>query len=154
MQMTDLLDLSIQLELSISRLYARFARDFPDDMGLWSKLAIEENNHAAILRSAKESFLDMNLFPEDMVCSQLQCLKKIRKSIPEWIKEYSSEAPDRASALRYALQLETSAGELHYQNTMAGNDDCTASQLFKRLNGTDKDHADRLRAYMKSSGIK
>jgi hypothetical protein len=47
-----------------------------------------------------------------------------------------------------------SAGEIHFQSAMTKSTDSEILQLFQTLNQDDKDHAKRIRAYMKEKGIK
>ncbi len=51
-------------------------------------------------------------------------------------------------ALRTAYEIETSVGEIHYQEFMKGKSSSLSDELFRQLNLEDKDHADRIRSYM------
>jgi hypothetical protein len=46
-----------------------------------------------------------------------------------------------------------SAGEIHFQNTMTKSADSKVLEMFQKLNQDDKDHAKRIRAYMKENQI-
>jgi ferritin len=52
-----------------------------------------------------------------------------------------------------ALKMEMSAGELHFQHTMSRPADSKVLKLFQTLNQDDKDHAKRIRDYMKENQI-
>ncbi|MCG6533786.1 MAG: hypothetical protein L7F78_03655, partial [Syntrophales bacterium LBB04] len=53
----QVVDEAVTLELNISELYLYFYHSFPDDSDLWWKLALEEKNHGALLRSGREHFI-------------------------------------------------------------------------------------------------
>ena len=62
-------------------------------------------------------------------------------------------APSREIAFSLALKTEMSAGEIHFQSAMKKDTDSKALKLFQKLNQDDKDHAKRIRAYMKEKGL-
>ncbi len=47
---TEIVDLYVDQELKIARLYTLFADRYPDHVGFWTSLANEENRHAAAIR--------------------------------------------------------------------------------------------------------
>ncbi|MBN2415088.1 rubrerythrin family protein [bacterium] len=149
----DLIDESIQLELNVGEIYRMFQHMFPQDHDFWWTLALEEQNHAALLRSGKEIFAPRDQFPEDLLAKSIRDLKKTNTMLRQMRAEYTTSPPDREMALRTALELEHSAGELHFQHFMDQTDGTPADTIFRKLNKDDKDHAARIQAYMERSGM-
>ena len=69
------------------------------------------------------------------------------------LEKYINHPPSREIGFNLALKIEMSAAEIHFQNTMTKSTDSEVLKLFQRLNPDDKDHAERIRAYMKEKGI-
>jgi ferritin len=149
----ELLDTSINLELSVARLYRFFAELFPDDHSFWWQLAMEEDNHAALLRSGRDYFLDNNLFPSDILCRSLNDLEESLRKIESFLASAREQAPDLRTALEFSLAIEMSAGEIHYQNFMRQEAHTGAGGIFQELNRDDTDHADRISIYMQKKGF-
>ena len=61
--------------------------------------------------------------------------------------------PDRSRALRAAYEIENSAGELHYDSFAKSTSTSPVATVFKKLNGSDIDHARRIREYMTNLGM-
>ena len=69
------------------------------------------------------------------------------------LKKYANNPHSREKAFNLALKTEESAGEIHFQHAMTKSTDSRILQIFQNLNQGDKDHAIRIRAYMKEKGI-
>ena len=80
-------------------------------------------------------------------------LKEANKELLSLLDKYENHPPSRETAFNSALKTEISAGEIHFQRAMTKSTDSEIMQLFKKLNQDDKDHAKRIRAYMKENGI-
>ena len=149
----SLIDESIKLELNVSDLYLLFFKLFPEDSDFWWKLVLEEKNHAALIRSGKEYFEPLKKFPRDLLANSLQKVKDTNRNLKSMIKKLESAAPLRQEAFNIALKLETSAGELHFQNFMNKEESLKIDDIFKQLNKDDKDHAMRISSYMEKHDI-
>ena len=142
-----LIDEAIHMELNIGELYLLFYRQFPDESQFWWELVIEEENHAALLKTVKQmGSADVDI-PRDMLPEGLEELIKSNLVIQKAYEDFKNN-PDRDRAFRFAYRIETSAGELHYNAFMKNAPDSTVTDIFKRLNGDDVDHAERIRQYM------
>jgi hypothetical protein len=84
----------------------------------------------------------------------LRELKDMNSKLSTLIKEYKYVSPPRDVAFNIALELEESAGELHFQKFMEQETSSDIGEILKQLNKDDKDHADRIRSYMESHGIR
>jgi hypothetical protein len=148
-----ILDESIKLELNAADLYMLFFRLFTEDSDFWWKLTLEEKNHAALVRSIRDIFQDVSGIPESLFLKSLEDLKKSNDEFELLIRKFKEQTPSRKEAFEAALFLEESAGELHYQEFMTEAADDRISDIFRQLNGEDKDHADRIREYMEVNRI-
>lgn len=150
-----LLEEAIQLELLVADLYVFFCQTYPEDAGFWWKLSLEEKNHAALLRSGREHFLPVGQFPAELIPSVLGTLTVKNRELAATIDRFREAHPDRAEAFRFAFELENSAGELHFQHAMADHHDSEsqAMEIFRNLNRDDRDHAERIRQYMRNNKI-
>ena len=152
-ELSRILDESIQLELNVADLYLSFCHAFAEDKDFWSHLAEEEGNHAALLRSGKlES--DEGHFPAKILTTNLDALIKVNKEIKELLKEHKQKPPSsRASAFEIAIKVEESTGEIDFSCFMRQQADSSAAKLFHRVNSEDRDHARRIRNYMREKNI-
>jgi len=146
-----LIDESIRLELNVSQLYLHFHNLFPEDSEFWWGLALEEKNHAALLKSGKLEFLEAGLFPPEIVGASIRDLVKTNKELEALLER--KELESRASAFQRAIRIEESAGEIHFQQAIVKKQQTEALKLFQQLNRDDKDHAERLRDYVRKMGI-
>jgi rubrerythrin len=105
-------DRCIAIESGISVIYKRFARMFPEAQDFWSNLAMEEENHAAILTIAAEyerrGKLPVSLFPSSW--SQIAETLELLGTVRERIECYDVSLKE---ALEMALQLEAATREYH-----------------------------------------
>ncbi len=152
-ELSQLIDESIKLELNIAELYNIFDEAFPEDADFWSKLHMEEENHAALIRGVAETY-DLSVeFSADMLFPSLQDLKNANSKIVSLIVEYRSNPPSRETAFTVALEIEQSSGEIHFQRFMEKESNDRIVQIYQQLNKDDKNHAARLRSYMEKHGI-
>lgn len=148
-----IIDESISLELNVGNLYLLFHDLFPQDAPFWWRLAEEEKNHAALIRSGKEYFAPLDQFPQGMLHDNLSDLKEANRRILSLIKESKVHPPSRTEAFNAALTIEQSAGECHFQKFMNGKTGSPIDRIFRELNDGDAEHAKRLMAYMEKNGI-
>lgn len=150
----QLIEESTRMELNVAKVYLSFHHRFVEDASFWWKIALEEENHAALLLSGKQYFLDAGMFPSELVETSLATLKDLNSEL-ECIIRYEEESPlSRIAAFNLAIKLEESVGELHYQHAMHETEHPSeAIKLFQSLNEADVDHADRIRNYMRQKGI-
>ena len=143
---------AMRLEYNVSKLYMIFRDTYPQDADFWWQLVIEEGNHAALIKSGLDYFMPAGLFPEGMLPS-MEELQEANKELEALIEKYAANPPSRETAFNVALKTEMSAGEIHFQQTMTKSADSKVLAMFQKLNQDDKDHAKRIRAYMKENQI-
>ncbi|MDD2657906.1 MAG: hypothetical protein PHD04_04625 [Candidatus Pacebacteria bacterium] len=145
---------SIRFELNVAEVYFGFHHRFSEDSNFWWKLLIEEKNHAALLMSGKEYFLDAGMFPSELVGSSLATLKNLNGELERLIGQEKESPMSRSAAFNLAIDLEDSAGEIDFQHAMHETGrHSKAIGLFQSLNEFNLDHADRIRSYMRQNGI-
>jgi hypothetical protein len=152
----DLIQLAnkaMQLEYNVSKLYMIFRDSCPEDAEFWWKLVIEESNHAALIKSGLDYFMPEGAFPYEIFPS-MDDLQEANKELRSLLNKYENHPPSREETFNLALQVEMSAGEMHFQQAMTKKTDSEILQLFQTLNQDDKDHAKRIRFYMKEKGLK
>ncbi len=142
----ELLGEATRLEQNVGDVYHLFFSVFPQDEELWWRLTLEEKNHASLLESV-ELYLNIGLFPTELIYNKLDTLKKINAELNEMIQNYKTNPPTREEAFRIAIMLEESAAETHFQEAISAQSDNPLIQILQRLNGDDKDHAARIRNY-------
>jgi len=140
---------SVKLELLVADLYCQFTNSFPEDADFWGKLMFEEVNHASIIRSVAEFYKPLGVLPHGLLAPVLQDVRDINDKLGALIEQWQGAGQSREAAFNIALELEQSAGELHFQKFMASQEASSAvAQVFKGLNRDDRDHAERIRLYM------
>ena len=150
---TQLTNEAVQLETNVGKLYLRFRECFPEDEAFWGQLAIEENNHAELIRSAVDFFMAGDVIPEQVLLAPLASLRAANRKLSKRLEEYARKPPSRAEAFYVALATENSAGEIHFQRLVTESANSRVVELFQQLNTDDKDHAERIVTYMRDQGI-
>ncbi len=152
-KLSQLIDESIKLELNVAKTYMFFCDTFPEDSDFWRKLVLEEENHADIIELGRVTFLLSLQFPSEFLASSVQMLYKTNSKLISILNEYNKKPPPREKAFNIALDIEQSAGEIHYQLAMEKSTTSSIMKIFQGLNKDDKDHINRIRTYMGDNGI-
>jgi len=152
-KLSNMLHNSILLELNVGKLYQLFHTLFPEHEAFWWKLSLEEENHAALIKSIKEHFEPVGKIPDNLLSSSLQKLQDSNATIASLIEKYTAIPPSAEEAFNTALKLELTAGEIHYQDFMGKDQNSVINKTFQKLNQDDKNHAARLRSHMKKHNI-
>ena len=148
------LDESIKLELNLAKLYTIFHDSLEEDEDFWWQLAMEERGHASLLQQEKKQPQPEEFFPDNLLAKDLQSLIDTNEKISGLVSEYSAKPPSRAAAFLAALDIELAAGESHFQHFLDSPTSSFSANIFKQLNQEDRDHAERIREYMKENDIR
>jgi rubrerythrin len=146
----ELIEQSIRLELNAAAIYHVFFEAHPEDAEFWWRLYLEEKNHAALIRSAKESFAKIDKFPLELISGSLEVLKMDNARLEALLEKFKQAPPNRREAFQVAIELENTAGELHYLQFMEKKAQNSIESVFQHLNQEDKNHAARIQAYYDS----
>ncbi|MEI8032097.1 MAG: rubrerythrin family protein [Chlorobiaceae bacterium] len=147
------LDESIALELNLAKLYTLFHDTLSEDEDFWWQLAMEERGHAALLQQEKKQPQPTEFFPEGLIDMDLDELQDANRQVMELIGKFSVVPPSREAAFKAALHMEEAAGEYHYQQFLDNPSNSYSVTIFKQLNQEDRDHAERIKLYMKHNHI-
>jgi ferritin len=145
------LDESIRLELNMSDFYRLLSVVYPQDAAFWSTLSSEEVHHAALIKSVNDNFLSERIVPFGTVGQYSELLSQSNRFIEQKIQSIRTNPPPREDIFRLMVELETSAGEIHYQRMMGGKSASVVEELFQKLNGEDNFHARRIMAYAREN---
>jgi len=143
---------AIKLELNVSDLYMVFYEKFPEDAKFWWELVVEEKSHASLLETINVYNSVTGDFPFDLIPEQLDTLIEANKKILSIIESVKLHS-DRKSAFNIAVEIEESAGELHYQKFMDGENDSEIFKIFRKLGGADSNHSKRIQQYIIENGL-
>ncbi len=149
---SQLINEAIQLELNVAKLYLLFHNLQPEDAAFWWQLVIEEENHAALLKTVEQMDASRVEIPEGIMPPGVAELKESNQMILKAMEDFKRH-PDRAWAFKMAYKIELSAGESHYDNFMRNAPKSRVTDLFKKLNRDDVDHARRIMEYMEVNQI-
>lgn len=147
-----LIDEAIKTEMNISTLYLLYSELFPEDRDFWWKLSIEEKNHAALLKSA-HLYLKLGKLTDEVLYQRLETMKQVNSVILQHIEQYRKDKPSATQAYRYALGLENSAAELHFQQLMESFSEDRIVGIFQKLGGEDRNHAERVSTLISERGV-
>ncbi|MDH4100924.1 MAG: hypothetical protein OEV28_10170, partial [Nitrospirota bacterium] len=100
----------VKLELRVADLYLLFSTIFPSDKDFWWQLCVEENNHAALLRTGKEHFLEEGFIPDELLRVNVDEFRHSLADVEVLIEKFRQKAPSEKEALETALMLEEQVG--------------------------------------------
>jgi hypothetical protein len=152
-ELERIIDESIKLEQNVAALYNIFSVIFPEDSDFWRDLALEERNHASLIKEGKKSFLLRGEFPHELLAPKIEMLIRTNNKLASMLKAYSKKPPSRKRAFNVALEMENSAGEVHFQQAMENPSNSEIMAIFQHLNRDDRDHARRIRNYADYKGV-
>jgi hypothetical protein len=144
----EVINVSIEIEKSLGKLYRRFGDLFPEDATLWRSLSHEEKIHTILLKDT--SINDTN----SSFTNRLHDLKEVRSIIDNKLITYRSiEKCDKLNAFEDAIEIEAVKAKVHSE---IGNNKKIAKEVqktFLLLKGKDKDNITRLkkRAFTRKS---
>jgi rubrerythrin len=148
----ELLDEAINLELNIQDLYVFYSKTYSRDHTFWWKLQLEEGNHASLLKALRKELQETLIQDASSILSEdYEELKKANDLIKTTLTKWKSKPASQSEAYQFALKLEQSAQELHLQNTIEKESELEIIKLFKKLTGSDRDHAKRISELLASS---
>ncbi|MHB8148548.1 MAG: rubrerythrin family protein [Desulfobulbia bacterium] len=152
--LSHLMNASEKLEMGIAELYSVFGKALPEDRTFWEQLSFEEKNHADLIASIHETFIPLGEeFPTSILAWTRTEVDKANQIVTDYLAAFADAAPDREKIFNAALDLELAAGEIHFQCFMKKKPENILEEMFQQLNQEDKDHSQRIHAYMQQHGI-
>ena len=138
----ELLEEAVQLELNMADPHLFYYDNFLEDAKFWWQMAKEEKEHAALVELAKDFF---DKFPKDIIYGNIGELKEVNRRIKGALERYKEKSPSKKDAYAFAINIETSAYELHYQQLSVKKSDSEEVKRCQKLNQDDKNHAARIK---------
>ncbi len=135
---------AIDLELIVSELYLLYQEKFPEDSDFWWDLYLEERNHASILKALLSIPVELSL-SDELLNTNTQVLTGEKNRIADFIQKLKGDTVSRDDAYSFALEVEKSAFEVHYQKALKSDSDSSIMDAFKTLNKGDYDHYEKIR---------
>jgi rubrerythrin len=139
-----------RLEIGLSELYDLYSERLSSDQEaalVFKRLALDEKAHAALLdyqrnlvRNNPKEFGEV-----DLDLDQVEALARRIESLR------ANDCPDLGSAVRVALEFESSAAEYHYRNALKQSQPSLA-KLLDCLGKSDRHHLEELREFARSRG--
>lgn len=148
-----ILERLVEIELKTSDLYTIFRNAREEDAEFWSGLALEEINHASIIKGAISSFVEEGLYPVEVPPPTLAELNQVVRRLNQLLAKFRKRPPTRASTFRIALEIEDSSGEVHYQRAVEATPQTVFLEMFQKLNAGEADHAQRIREYIGAKSL-
>lgn len=147
------LDEANSLEIIFADIYRLFGKLFVEDSDFWNQLTYEELNHAALLRSIKTTVGLSSDLTSGLSDVLLQEIINTKERASYLLDGFSKEPPDRKTAFSTAIEIEKTAGEIHYQEVMSQTTDSWFINILQTLNEYDLDHLKRLERYIQENSI-
>ncbi|MFC1497933.1 hypothetical protein ACFLS1_05605 [Verrucomicrobiota bacterium] len=136
---------SIQLELSVSEYYRMMSNIFEEDRSFWWGLCLEEKNHAALLKNGRDYFMGRDIFPVEILDSDISSLQKSIQNVEQAAQLLGESKLSKPEAYRHALEFEESSGEHFFKLITESTDLSPKISFVNKLIGEDKDHAKKIR---------
>lgn len=111
---------------------------------------MEEINHAALIESIDDGFIDETLLPISTMNKRTDELSRMNLFIKDQIQLFKSVPPSRLESFQIGIKLENSIGEFHFELFMTEKSGSPMTEIFQKLNGEDKNHANRISNYSRS----
>jgi ferritin len=137
-QTESALNKMVELEKSISRLYALYAKRFPSHQSLWATLSEEETEHAEWLSSLAEQARDGDLH----VAAgrfKTEAVKMALNSLEKHILEAERGNPSLMNSLSIAVTFETSLLEKDFFRIHV-DDSAEMKSILDRLAAATENH--------------
>lgn len=138
----------VDIEENVGKLYRLFGAMHPVDFEFWMQLATEEDRHAALLRYHGECIVQSSVLNERLFSSSVETIFTFNAKIEEILLSRVNQVPNRKDCFAIAMQIEESAGEIHFQDAMPVTEEAVAFEVLQTLYADDKDHASRIKAYV------
>lgn len=151
-ELSDLLERSIDMEMTVSELYGLYSQLFDEDRDFWWVLCLEEKNHAALLKSAR-IYLNIDRLPQEALLSDIELLDKSVRTVAAKLEEYKINSPSMKDAYGFAKFVEDSASEIHMQKILSTQSDDRILKIFHELGKGDANHSERINGLIQKYGI-
>jgi len=149
MKIIEYINLLIDLEINISKIYRVFSDNNYDDHIFWRQLSNEESNHASLLETCID-FVNTDLDVSVIIPDNIENLIESNNKLIELREEYS-KILGRDLSFEIAMNIESNVSEIHYQEVMTSKIKSNKIlNIIKKLNNEDINHYNRIKNYYES----
>jgi len=141
--------LFFDLEIKAGKYYKFLADKFPEDSDFWNRISAEEAHHGSLVQSMEE-FISEEEFT-DLFSLSVNCLSVLMDKFEAVEKELEEVIWTKKKYYEFAMDIEESAFEVHFQRFMSGDIALLKNksvlpviEIFKNLNRDDKNHYQRI----------
>lgn len=142
-QTIRMLEKFTEYELKVSELYMLYSRIFQEDSGFWSQMSMEEQDHAALIRSSIV-YVQIGKFPRQMTYDCMEDIEEMLGRIDARINQYTLATPGVCEAYRFALQVERSPCEKGFRVAMLTDTDDRVMKIMQAIGNMDTLHYARV----------
>ncbi len=151
-EMTDMMTRKIFLEVCMGieslcadlyHYYSKIYEDIPEASTLWTKTALEEENHQKQFELALK-LLDDTEF--EVLNGSLTRAYAIQYKLLKLMSNIRSAKPDLLTAVSKAVEMEEKLADLHIQTSLKFRDE-SMQNMFKALSEADRGHVSELQRY-------
>ncbi len=143
----------IAIETGIADIYREFMVLFPQAMDLWGKLAMEEENHAAVLAIGSR-YADLGKLPDYIVPESLPNMRNTLDLVTAVKRTLKSGGLSLKEALEISLRLEQTLEESYMIDVMTRETESEIVERLQRLMADTKSHITTIKEYMKTASLK
>ena len=92
-KLSKLIDELIKVELNVAKIYMFFSDTFSEDSDFWWQLALEEKDHAGLIKSGKGTSTMQPGFPNELLAPSVEMRYKANNKLISMLKEYRIKRP-------------------------------------------------------------
>ena len=150
-EMLEVVDLFIDLEMSLEKYYELCAKIFPDEKFAWFGIATQEGIHAKIFKKIKEK---ITLDPEKWALGKYnyEAVKTMVDSIHKKLDEMQAKDYNRKYVVTFAKDFEFSLIESDIANAFVSGDTDYRNMMKKMIEETEE-HKEFLNRFLDSREI-
>ena len=138
----EVINVSMEIEESLGKLYRRFGDMFPEDAALWRTLSQEEKIHTLLLQEASIQTKSKTFI------NRLHDLKEVCKTINNKLCVYRElKKCNKLDVFEDAIEIEAAKAKIHLDIAKIKKIGKKGLQAFIYLNRRDRDNVTRLKEY-------
>jgi bacterioferritin (cytochrome b1) len=150
--LSERLKACIAVESNVAEIYHTFRKMFPEARDFWHQLAMEEENHAAIL-AVGEGFHRVGKLPDYFVPDSLPLINQSLTFIKEVQRRIEEEDISLKEALELSLQLERTMEESYLYEIITKETDSKMISKLQKLAVDTGSHIKQIEDYKAGKGL-
>ena len=151
MESFETLETCRKIEEKCAVIYWECSRLFPEATDLFRDLAIEEENHAVILKLARTYVKYEKLHVSPIA---LEHIREAEQAVEAMLEALKSGVLALKQALEMSLALEQSTGESYLRDMMTGNPGSEIIAKLQEMLADEGSHIERIQAFIEKQGVR